>query len=105
MYPLDEGNPPSGERKKGASEVQNNLMTSSVDLGMLMQQPINVTGSGNSTDAVPGLIPQESWAISGPHRPNSLFEYDAKNRTTLLKTDNQQQQRHHQQQHKHWQQH
>ena len=52
-------------------------MTTSLDPVMLMQQTTEATSSGNTP--VPGLFSQESWATSGTHRPNTLFEYDANN--------------------------
>ena len=63
--------------------MHNDLMTTSLDPVMLMQQTAAVTGSGNSVTAVPGALLQESWATSGPHRPNTLFEYDANNGSTI----------------------
>ena len=46
---------------------------------MLIQQTTEAAGSGNTPTPVPGLVCQESWATSGTHRPNTLFEYDANN--------------------------
>lgn len=63
--------------------MPNDLMTTSLDPVILMQQTAASTGSGNSATVVPGSLPQESWATSGPHRPNTLFEYDANNGSTI----------------------
>ena len=63
-------------------------MTTSLDPVMLMEQTTEATSSGSTH--VPGLLPQESWATSGTHRPNTLFEYDANNGGPT-KTENPQQ--------------
>ena len=76
------------EKQKEAFVIHqdNDLMTASLDPVMLMQQTHqpNVSRDGYNTPPVHGLTSQEPWAISsGPNRPNSLFEYDTANGSTI----------------------
>ena len=67
----------------GVPIVYNELMTASLDPSMLMQQTANITGSGTRGETPHGTIPQEAWTNVGQHRPNTLFDYDSNNESTI----------------------
>ena len=66
------------QKQKRTAMTQHDLMTTSLDPVMLMQETSD--NSENTPTPDPGLLAaHESWATSGPHRPNKLFENNSTN--------------------------
>ena len=66
------------QKQKRPPLTQHDLMTTSLDPVMLMQETSD--NSENTPTPDPGLLPpQDSWATSGPNRPNKLFENGSTN--------------------------
>ena len=66
------------QKQKKPPLTQHDLMTTSLDPVMLMQETSD--NSENTSTPDPGLLPpQDSWATSGPNRPNKLFENGSTN--------------------------
>ena len=66
------------QKQKRGAPSQHDLMTTSLDPVMLMQETSD--NSENTPTPDPGILPpQDSWVTSGPHRPNKLFEHTSTN--------------------------
>ena len=66
------------QKQKRGAPTQHDLMTTSLDPVMLMQETSD--NSENTPTPDPGLLPpQDSWVTTGPHRPNKLFEHTSTN--------------------------
>ena len=66
------------QKQKKPPLTQHDLMTTSLDPVMLMQETSD--NSENTPTPDPGLLPaQDAWATSGPNRPNKLFEHGSTN--------------------------
>ena len=66
------------QKQKKPLLTQHDLMTTSLDPVMLMQETSD--NSENTPTPDPGLLPaQDAWATSGPNRPNKLFEHGSTN--------------------------
>ena len=76
------------QKQKRGAPTQHDLMTTSLDPVMLMQETSD--NSENTPTPDPGLLPpQDAWATSGPHRPNKLFEHNSRTNGTTIKPENQ----------------